>query len=89
MQQFTKVGIQVNAQKSSTQARQQVIYLGQILDLEKNKVRPHPRKIQGDRKLLTDILAWVKVLLQILAKVLVFSSTWKKASRIFTVCPHN
>ena len=44
VQQFTKVGIQVNAQKSSTQASQQLTDLGQILDLETNKVRPHPEK---------------------------------------------
>jgi hypothetical protein len=68
VQQFTRMGIQVNAQKSSTQASQQVTYLGQILDLANNKIAPQPQKVQAARKLVTDILSGIKVLPRILAK---------------------
>ena len=47
---LTRLGLRINEQKSSTEARQVVEYLGQILDLTTNTLSPVPEKREASHR---------------------------------------
>ena len=66
---LTNLGIQVNQEKSMKFPAQKFPYLGQILDLETNKVHSQPEKISQATKMVRDVQSAKKVLPRTLAQV--------------------
>lgn len=69
IQLMTRLGIQVNQDKSMKVPAQKIKYLGQVLDLEAHKIFPQPEKIVQGLKMVRDIQTATKVLPRTLAQM--------------------